>query len=374
MFDIAVRSVIYFLRGQEGRFIARTGHSSRRGKRKLLSFGGVIVINIGLIGFGYWGPNLARNFAMHEGCLIKTIVDLDNGRLALAKKLYPQALITKDVSNIFDDPQIDGVVIASPVSLHYLFAKQALFNDKHVFVEKPMSQTSDQASELIDISLQKKKTLMVDHTFLYTGAIRKMRELISCGDIGAWQYFDSTRINLGLFHHDINVVWDLAPHDISIMRYLTQETPSSLIATGISHMENGIENIAYITLFFQANKIAHLHLSWTSPVKIRKILIGGTLKMIVFDDIEPTEKVKIYDSGYFVRSSEKLLVDYRTGDIHIPKADLTEALYSAAEDFLAAVRENKEPVSNWKMGLDVVRILEATDRSIKSRGKEVILH
>ncbi len=229
----------------------------------------------------------------------------------------------------------------------------------------------------LELSRKKNKLLMVDHTFLYTGAVKKIKEIVSCGQIGEIQYFDSIRINLGLFQSDINVIWDLAPHDIAILLHIVNEEPYSVIATGISHTDNTIENIAYITLQFKSNKIAHLTSSWTSPVKIRKILIGGTNKMIVYDDIEPTEKVKVYDTGYTVVSDEekhKILVDYRAGDVYSPKIDQTEALYGMADDFLNAIINGAEPVSNMECGLKVVKILEAAEKSIKNKGKEVVLN
>jgi len=257
-----------------------------------------------------------------------------------------------------------------------ILQKKALLSGKHVLVEKPMTDSAPKASELVDIAREKGKVLMVDHTFLYTGAVKKIKQIVSEKHVGEIQYFDSVRINLGLFQSDINVLWDLAPHDISILQYIDEELPCSVVATGICHTENEIENIAYLTLNYTSNKIAHFTLSWTSPVKIRKILIGGTRKMIVFDDIEPTEKVKVYDTGYKVKTKEdkeKILVDYRAGDIYIPKLDATEALEGMAKDFLNAVEEGTEPVSNWKSGLNVVRILDAAQKSIKNKGKEVLL-
>ena len=331
------------------------------------------MINIAILGYGYWGPNLARNFSGLDDCRITTIVDSSPDRLKLIQRSYPQAKASSSPGDALNDPNIDGVAIALPVSMHYEFAKQALQQNKHVLIEKPMTNSKSQALELVNLATQRKKTVMVDHTFLYTGAIKKIKEIITNNEIGNIQYFDSTRINLGLFQHDINVVWDLAPHDISILEYLIEEEPVSLVATGISHTGNQIENIAYFTLYYEKNLIAHFNVSWTSPVKIRKILIGGDKKMIVYDDIEPTEKVKVYDTGYQFRESENVLVDYRTGDISIPKLDQTEALHYVAKDFIHSITTGKEPVSNWKIGLAVVGILEAAEQSIKNRGREVIL-
>jgi len=333
------------------------------------------MVNIGVIGYGYWGPNLVRNFSHLDSCRVKTVADLNEKRLGLVKKLYTNTQVTRSVDDIFLDPEIDGVVIATPVSTHYEFSKAALLQGKNVLIEKPMASSRDQCLDLIDIALKKNKTLMVDHTFLYTGAVRKIKELVSNDHIGEIQYFDSTRINLGLFQNDINVIWDLAPHDISILQFLVDEKPYSVVASGISHTENKIENIAYVTVYYNTNKIAHFNCSWTSPVKIRKILIGGTKKMIVYDDIEPTEKIKVYDTGYNVTTNdvEKILVDYRTGDIFTPKIDQAEALSGVANDFIKAIETGKEPLSNWKVGLSVVNILEAADKSLKQNGSEVLL-
>ncbi|MBD3306805.1 gfo/Idh/MocA family oxidoreductase [candidate division KSB3 bacterium] len=332
------------------------------------------MIRIAVIGFGYWGPNLVRNFSSFDACQVKTVVDTSESRLALAKKRYPALETTQSVEAVLRDPAIDAVAIALPVSLHYPVAKMALEHGKHVLLEKPMTATSQQALALIDLAEHHRKVLMVDHTFLYTGAVQKMQSLIAQGELGDIQYFDSVRINLGLFQHDINVIWDLAAHDLSILHYLVPDSASSVIATGISHTPNQIENIAYLTLYYPSNLIAHFSLSWTSPVKIRKILIGGTKKMLVYDDLEPTEKVKVYDTGYTMNSYEErnqLLVDYRIGDVHIPKVQMTEALQGVAEDFLQAMLEGTEPVSNFRTGLAVVKMLEAADASIKQRGREV---
>jgi predicted dehydrogenase len=332
------------------------------------------MIRIAIVGFGYWGPNLARNFSALDGCTVTTIVDLNETRLKAAQKAYPQLAMTTSVDTVIRDPQIDGIVIATPVSSHYPIAKAALLNQKHVLLEKPLTDSTDNALELIELADRCQKCLMVDHTFLYTGAVKKMKALIVQGDLGEIQYFDSVRINLGLFQSDINVIWDLAAHDVAILQHLVPEPVSSVVATGISHTANQVANIAYLTLYYQSNKLAHFTVSWTSPVKIRKILIGGTQKMLMYDDLEPTEKVRIYDTGYQINSDEtknKILVDYRIGDVMIPKVGTTEALKVVAEDFLKAIGQGSQPVSNAQTGLSVVSILEAADKSLKNRGKEV---
>jgi len=331
---------------------------------------------IAIIGYGYWGPNLVRNFSAVTNCSVEWVVDLRTERLALIKKQYPNIHITSNINDALNDPAVTAVVVATPVQYHYALAKTALEHGKHVLIEKPMTQSSAEAEELIALSKKKGVVLMVDHTFLYTGAVRKIKELINSGEIGDIQYFDSTRINLGLFQPDINVLWDLAPHDISILFYLIKGRPVSVSATGISHTPNGLENVAYLTVNYDSSHIAHFSCSWSSPVKIRKILIGGTKKMIVFDDVEPSEKVKVYDTGYTVKSDEdkrKLLVDYRAGDIHVPKLEQREALYGMAADFVSAIDKGTTPVSDWKVGLEVVKVLEAAQESIKNKGKEVFI-
>ncbi len=333
------------------------------------------MITLAVIGYGYWGPNLVRNFNRHPDCRIKRVIDFNPKRLKLVNELYPAIQTGNSVDEIWQDSEIDAVVIATPVTTHYPFALQAIESGKHVLVEKPLTSSRIHCEDLIDRAEKKGRALMVDHTFLYTGAVRRIKKLIDDGEIGDIQYFDSTRINLGLFQEDVNVVWDLACHDISILNYLVKEKPVSVVATGVSHLGNNIENLAYITLHYASNRIAHFNCSWASPLKVRKILIGGTKKMIVFDDIEPTEKIKIYDTGFSINPDEKerLLVDYRTGDIYIPKIEQTEALSLMSRDFIDAILKKKEPVSNWKTGLQVVSILEAAQQSIKKNGMEVQL-
>ena len=283
---------------------------------------------------------------------------------------------TQQPADVFKSSEVDAVVIATPVFSHFDLAQQALKAGKHVLIEKPMTSSVKEADDLIKLAKEKKKALMVDHTFLYTGSVKKMKELIEQDVIGKVNYFDSVRINLGLFQPDINVLWDLAPHDLSILRYLIQEEPYSVNATGVSHTNNGIENVAYMTVNYKSGIIAHFTCSWSSPVKIRMMLVGGDKKMIVFNDIEPSEKIKIYDTGYSVRTDlekQRILVDYRVGDVHIPKVEMQEALQGVARDFISAIVNDTTPVSDYKMGREVVKLLEAAQHSIKNRGKEVIL-
>lgn len=334
------------------------------------------MINIAIIGYGYWGPNLVRNFSSVENCRVKWVSDLRLPRLDIVKKQYPSISVTDQLDAIFEDDEVDAVVIATPVHQHYPLALRALQAGKHVLIEKPMTQSVEEAEALGALSIEKGLVLMVDHTFLYTGAVQKIKELIDNGEIGDIEYFDSTRINLGLFQQDVNVLWDLAPHDISILFHLVKERPVSICATGVSHTPNGIENIAYLTVNYASRKIAHFSCSWTSPVKLRTILIGGSKKMVLFDDVEPSEKVKIYDTGYHVSNDEdkrKLLIDYRTGDIFTPKLAQKEALFGMATDFITAVRTGSKPLSDWQLGKDVVSLLEAAQESIRNKGKEVII-
>ena len=331
-------------------------------------------MNIGIIGYGYWGPNLVRNFSSLQNCKVSSIAEANVSRHELILKHYKDVKIYLSAEELINDNSIDAVVIATPVFSHYPIAKLALENGKHVLIEKPMTSSSAHAKELIEIALRKKLSLMVDHTFLYTGAVQKMKELVSSGFLGKLSYIDSTRINLGLFQPDINVLWDLAPHDISILNYLVDERPISVNATGVSHTNNGIENIAYLTLNYNSGFIAHFNCSWSSPVKIRMMLIGGSEKMCIFNDIEPTEKIKVYDTSYSYKTDEekrKILVDYRAGDIYLPKVNSTEALSLMAQDFVDSIINNTIPKSDAKIGLDVVKILEAAQKSIKNKGQEI---
>jgi len=332
-------------------------------------------LTIGILGYGYWGPNLLRNFT-NIGVKVKYVADMNTERLSLIKSQYPSVITTTSADEIINDNSIDAIIIALPVSLHYEMAKKSLNANKHVLVEKPMTDSVDTSIELIELAQKKNKILMCDHTFLYTGAVKKIKNLINDKQLGKLQYFDSVRINLGLFQSDVNVIWDLAPHDISILSYLYDDKPCGVTATGISHINNDIENIAYLTIYYNSGFIAHANVSWISPVKIRKILIGGEQKMIVYDDIEPTEKIKIYDSGYKMISYEeqnRYKMDYRTGDILIPKLETTEALKGMAEDFINAVVNNIIPISNAELGLNVVKILHASEESIKNNGRYIEL-
>jgi predicted dehydrogenase len=332
------------------------------------------MIKIGIIGYGYWGVNLLRTFFNTEGCLVSKVADLRKERLELVKKIYPTVEVSLKPSDIINDKNIDAVVLATPVFLHYSLSKNCLEKGKHVLVEKPMTGSVSQAKKLISLAKRKRKILMVDHTFLYSPAVQKIKTLMDNGQIGKIQYFDSTRINLGLFQSDINVLWDLAPHDISILCYLLEEEPATVQATGVSHTKNALENIAYLILKYNSGIIAHISCSWSSPVKIRFTIIGGDKKMIKYDDLEPAEKIKIYDTGDSVDTGEKrrnALVSYRIGDVFVPKIADAEPLKNMANDFINSIETKNNPVSGCKIGLRVVRILELSQKSIKNGSKEV---
>lgn len=332
-------------------------------------------VQVAIVGYGYWGKNLVRNFNGLDSCEIKYVCESHSGNAEKCAKLYPNLNVIPDYQTVLDDDSVDAVVIATQVDTHYDLAKSALEAGKHVLVEKPMTSDAPQARELMEIAKSRNLTLMVDHTFLYTGAVRHMKGLVEDGTVGSIQYIDSTRINLGLFQRDVNVLWDLAPHDISICQHLIGKKPISVQAVGISHTGSDLENIAYLTLKYEGNVIAHFNCSWVSPVKIRQMLIGGDKKMLLFDDNQPTEKIKVYDTGYEAKTDEEvntIMVDYRTGDIHVPKVPMTEALALMAADFVDAISTGSTPDSDAALGVTVVEILAAAQESIKTNS-EVIL-
>ena len=333
-------------------------------------------ITVGVIGCGYWGPNLLRNFAENEAAELRWICDADQPRLAAMGRRYPAAQTTTDYQELLTDPNLDAIAVVTPVATHFQIAKAALVAGKHVLVEKPLTATEREAEELNDLAERNQRTLMVDHTFVYTGAVRKMKEIVASGELGDLLYFDSVRINLGLFQKDINVLWDLAPHDLSIMDYLIERQPDAVSAIGSCHIEPGIENIAYLMMHFANDFIAHFHFNWLAPVKIRRTMIAGTSKMILYDDIEPTEKVRIYDKGVTTNrvgadreADYQTLVSYRTGDVWAPKLDSTEALRYVVGEFLDSIREGRRPLTDGQSGLRVVRLLEAAQQSIKNGGQ-----
>lgn len=334
-------------------------------------------MKIGVVGLGYWGPNLIRNFLGNKE--VNKVIGCDKlvERLSFIKNKFPEVQLTEDYSELLKS-DIDAVAISTPVRTHYWLARKALEAGKHIWVEKPFTSSSQQAQELIELAAKNNLRIYVDHTFIYTGAVRKIKELVDKGELGDIIYFDSVRINLGLFQHDCNVIWDLAPHDLSIMNYiLPNKKVEAVTAVGISNYYDQ-ENLAQLSLHFaDAACFAHFHVNWTSPVKIRRIMIAGKKKMLVFDDMESSEKIKIYDSRVEMNSIEDIhqaLVQYRTGDMYSPKIDQNEALSMGVKEFISAIKENREPLTSGKDGLEVVRILEATDKSIKNKGAYIKLN
>ena len=333
------------------------------------------VVRVGVIGYGYWGPNIVRNLAGLDRCAVTAICDRDPAATQRAGRIYPAARLTSDASEVVNSPDIDAVAVVTPVWTHFEIAKAALQNGKHVFVEKPFTSTTRQAEELIELAARKNLQIMVDHTFLFGGAVRKIRELVDNGTLGPLYYFDSTRVNLGLFQHDVSVVWDLAPHDLSIMDHILREKPESVVATGGSHLNN-LADMAFITVYFPGNLIAHINVNWLSPVKVRTTLIGGKDKMLVWNDLEPDEKIRVYDKGVDISNGlgvYDLLVSYRSGDVWSPKVDGTEALKRELEYFIDCVMSNQAPINDGHAGLRVVRLLEAADQSLKDRGRIIPL-
>lgn len=334
-----------------------------------------MAVRVGIIGYGYWGPNLVRNFAKIDDCQIIAIADMNPKRLQMAKRQYPFLDVTASAEQLIRRTDIDAVAIAIPVAAHYPVAKSALEEGKHVLLEKPLVETTSQAHELIDLANRNKKTLMVDHTFIYSGAVRKIKELITQGEIGDIYYFDSVRVNLGLFQHDVNVLWDLCPHDFSIMSYLIDRAPLSVSAIGTSPIRYGskqIESIVYVTVQLEGGILAHFHANWLSPVKIRRVLIGGSKKMVVYDHLDPDNQVKIYDKGIEVATTEeryKALIQYRTGDMYAPKLDQTEPLELVCRHFIDCVKTGEPPLTDGEAGLRVVQLLETAQRSLERSGE-----
>jgi predicted dehydrogenase len=333
-------------------------------------------VQVGVIGYGYWGPNLVRNFAEVPGAQVCAVSDMREERLAQASARYPSIRTTTDCHTLIADPAIDAVVIMTPVSTHYELALEALQAGKHVLVAKPIATSTEEAARLVDEAAKRKRVLMVDHTFIYTGAIRCIKSLVDRGDLGRLYYYDSVRVNLGLVQHDVNVLWDLAVHDLSIMDYVLGEQPRAVAATGASHIPGHPVNMAYLTCLFDYDLLAHHHVNWLAPVKVRRTLIGGDLQMIVYDDLEPSEKVKVYDKGITLNRPERVyesLVGYRTGDMWAPRISLTEGLRVEAQHFLDCIRTGRRPLSDGESGLRVVNILEAATRSLARRGQPVEL-
>ena len=333
------------------------------------------MVRVGVIGYGYWGPNIVRNLQSIDQARVVAICDTSPAALRRASQAYPAVPVTTEPSEVISSPDVDVVAVVTPVWTHYELTKAALLAGKSVFVEKPFTSTSPQAEELIELAERKNLKLMVDHTFLFTGAVRKIRQFVDEDVLGHLYYYDSMRVNLGLFQHDVNVVWDLAPHDLSIIDYLVQARPEAVVATGETHL-NGVEDVAFITVYFPDKMIAHVNVNWLSPVKVRTTLIGGEKRMLVWNDLEADEKVKVYDKGVRMTNGEgiyELLVSYRSGDMWAPKVEQTEALKTELSYFIDCVTNNKAPFNDGSAGLRVVRMLEAADKSLRQNGRAVPL-
>jgi predicted dehydrogenase len=333
------------------------------------------VIRVGVIGYGYWGPNIVRNFHGQDRSRVVAVCDKSSKSLDRVRAAFPDMKTTSDCNELLTSPDIDVVAVVTPVWTHFELAKMALENGKHVFVEKPFTCTAAQAEELIELADRKNLKIMVDHTFLFTGAVRRIKEMIDNGTLGDLYYYDSTRVNLGLFQHDVNVLWDLAPHDLSIMDYLIKQKPEAVVATGERHL-NGVADIAFMTLYYPDNMIGHINVNWLSPVKVRTTLIGGEKKMLVWNDLEADEKIKVYDKGVQMTTGEAVyqtLVSYRTGDMWAPRVEQVEALKMEAAYFVDCIVKGETPFNDGAAGLHVVRMLEAADQSLQQKGKIIQL-
>lgn len=333
------------------------------------------MIKFGVVGYGYWGPNVVRNLDQLDGSTVAAVCDKSPTSRKKIQKAHPHVRVTADAAELMASTDIDAVAVVTPVWTHYELAKAALENGKHVFVEKPFTSCTQQAEELIELAAKKNLRIMVDHTFLFTGAVKKIGELLDSGALGKLFYYDSTRVNLGLFQHDVNVVWDLAPHDLSIIDHLIKERPEAIVATGETHL-NSHEDVAYMTIYFPNKIIAHINVNWLSPVKVRTTLIGGEKKMLVWNDVEPDEKIKIYDKGVNISSREglyNLLVNYRSGDMWAPQLDRSEALKAELTYFMECISAGKNPHNDGQAGMRVVKMLEAATESLKNRGSLVKL-
>lgn len=336
------------------------------------------MVGVGVVGYGYWGPNLVRNFAEAEGARLVGVCDTREEALEQVRSRFPTVKTTTTVDDLLADPEVDAIVIVTPVSTHAELALEALEAGKHVLVTKPLAGNSRDAARVVEEAERRELVLLVDHTFVYMGAVQKVRQLVADGELGELYYYDSVRINLGLYQHDVSVIWDLAVHDLSIITAWVPKRPVSVSCTGVAHVEGHPHDVAYLTLLYEDNFIAHMHVNWLSPVKVRRTLLGGSKKMVLFDDLDPVEKIKIYDRGITERSdligSGLVPIAYRrTGDILIPQVDLTEALAVEAAHFVQCIRDGEAPLTDGRSGLLVVEILEAAEESMRQQGAAVSL-
>ena len=337
------------------------------------------MIKVAIVGAGYWGPNLIRNFHACSDTEVVAVCDSDRDALHKALTLYPGVAGVDSLEQLLTCRDLDAVAISTPVSSHATMCLAALRAGKHVLVEKPLATSVKEAEEVVDLATKLGLTLMVDHTYVYSGAVRKMYDLIQSGELGDVYFVDSVRINLGIFQHDVNVVWDLAPHDLSILDYLLGRLPKSVSAFGTCHAdsESGIEDVAYLNLDFGGCLLASCHVSWLSPVKVRHFIVGGNRKSVVYNDLQPGEKIKIYDRGITVShdtdARRGLLIGYRAGDMWSPRLDQSEPLQQVVRHFAACIRENRRPITDGEAGVRIVRILDAAQRSIKAQGGRITL-
>jgi len=328
------------------------------------------MIKIGVIGCGYWGPNLIRNMTKVRDCEVVAVADERVDRLESVRFLNPGMRLTTSARELIESDSIDGIVIATPISTHFELARACLAAGKHVLIEKPMTTRVADARELIRLADEQQRVLMVDHTFIYSGAVKKLREIIDSGELGEIYYYDSVRLNLGLFQPDVNVLWDLAPHDFSLLTYLLDKKPVHVSALGSSPVKwNGWrqESIAYVNVELEGGVLAHFHLNWLSPVKLRRTLIGGSRRMVMYDHLDSDNQVKIFDKGVDIlqdRERYKVLVQYRTGDLLVPKIDQTEALENACRHFVHCIQTGERPITDGHAGLRVVELLKQAERSI----------
>lgn len=334
-------------------------------------------LGVAIIGYGYWGPNMVRNFYENQDVDLRWVCDLLPERLEQVRRRYPSVGVSTDLDQVLQDPKVDALCVATPSHSHFSLAQKILESGRHVLVEKPLCDGSEKVEQLIELARRKDRILMVDHTFVYNPAVRHIRDILDSGRLGPLLYFDSTRVNLGLFQHDVNVLWDLAVHDLAILDFLLHgRMPEAVSATGIAHFPGQPENMAYLTCFYRENMVAHIHANWLAPVKLRRTLLGGEKQMIVYNDLEPSERIKVYDKGVTVtdeRVLKELLISYRSGDCWCPKVPPGEPLQLEVAHFVECIRSGSTPLSDGQAGLRVVKLIEAATTSMQSRGTPVAL-
>lgn len=332
-------------------------------------------INLAVIGFGYWGPNLVRNFVALQQAKVSLICDIAEKQLKKASQDYSWIKTTRNYADVLENQKIQALAIATPVKTHYQLAYKALMAGKHVLVEKPLACAAKEAKELIKVALKKDLVLMAGHTFVFTPAVQKLKEIVEKKEIGRLFYYDSVRVNLGLYQKDVNVIWDLATHDLAILDFLLGKKPRAVSAVGFSHFKNSPEDIAYLGLYYDRGFLAHIHVSWIAPVKIRLVIIGGSKKMILYDDIQPSEKIKIYDRSVRIDLTKETPFTpvYRHGQVVIPHLESEEALKIECQHFLESIKQGLRPITDGETGLRVVEVLEGLEKSLKLGGKKIKL-